>query len=453
MLRGCAECKVVSLQALKRLVVTVFFVIASCVIEASEIEDSIDFDESSFDVDIADLSDEAENKEKNWRLNFSWRNGIDLNALDNTRSHRFDTRLDWGTLLLNEYFLKFDGKAILRLPGDDNQSNQASSEWDWRLREFYLQDSLRQWTFTAGFQALSLGEMDAVQVVDLLAPWDYSEFAFTAPEDARLGQLLFNVEWHGVKSLWQFIYSPWPLSNRYPGGDAGSILRQLLGDQSFSIKDKQPKPLTDNEILLKWQSNIQGSDITLTYASLLNNDPVFHVTGDGVVRQFDTEYFRFNLFAFGANLSSGNFLWKFEAAYKQNMKYQPATQPVFTSNEIVVAFGLDYDANGAWRFTLETLNRRILASENHLRGLDKNSTQIVSRWSKNWLYETFSTVLFTSYQLQYGDIISSLAFDYMIDDHWQSRLVGSVFHSSDVKSPGQLTKNWDQLTLSVSYTF
>lgn len=414
--------------------------------ELDELDDvDLDFD---FDIEI------GETTSKQWRMIFAWQNGVDINAIDNTKTHRFDARLDWGQLLSNNYFFKIDGKAMIRLPGDDNQDNRNSIELDGRLRELYIQSSTDMWSFTTGFQTITLGEMDTVQITDLLSPWDYSEFAFTAPEDARLGQLLFNSEWYFEKTRWQILYSPWPLSNRYPeGGDGNNLIRQLFGDQTVTVNDDKPEPFKDHEIVLKWKKSFEGSDLTFAYASLLNNDPLFNLVSaeNALIRKFETEYFRFNLFAASINYSAGNILWKLESAYKQGMKYQ--TQSMLESNAWDIAIGADYDANGAWSLSLELLNQHIFAREKELLNLNKNSTQLVVRWNKDWLNETFNTVFFISYQLQYQDTITSLSFDYAIDDHWKIAFVATVFESTDQQSPGQLTKDQDQATLRISVAY
>lgn len=435
----------------KKLFFMAILSLPSCIVTASELEG---LDESELDFSIEELENRDEEITSDpWTMIFSWQNGVDISALDSVRSHRFDARLDWGQLLFNDYFFKIDGKAIIRLPGDDNLENNKKIEFDGRLKTLFLQKSSDLWSFTAGFQALTLGEMDTLQVTDLLSPWDYSEFAFTAPEDARLGQLLFNAEWYFEQNFWQILYSPWPLSNRYPGGDGRVLIQQLLGDESITVNDNQPERFKDHEIVLKWKKSFPGSDVTLVYANLLSNDPLFTLinTENKATKQFETEYFRFNLFSASLNYSAGNILWKMESAYKQRMKYQAPL--ILESNAWDLAIGADYDANGAWSLSLEILNQHLLTSEKKILTLNKNNTQIVARWSKNWLNETLRSVIFISYQLQYKDTITSLSFDYALDDDWQVAWVATVFDSTDAQSPGQLTKDWDQVSLRISFAY
>jgi len=436
---------------LKKLFFMVILSSPSFIITASELDY---LDESALDFSIEELGNRDEEIASDpWRMIFSWQNGVDINALDSVRSHRFDARLDWEQLLFNDYFFKIDGKAIIRLPGDDNLGNERKTELDGRLKTLFLQKSGDLWSFTAGFQTLILGEMDTLQVTDFLSPWDYSEFAFTSPEDARLGQLLLNGEWYSEQNFWQILYSPWPLSNRYPGGDGRVLIQQLLGNESITVNDNQPELFKDHEIVLKWKKSFPGSDLTFVYANLLNNDPLFTLinTENKATKQFETEYFRFNLFSASLNYSAGNILWKMESAYKQGMKYQAPS--ILESNAWDIAIGADYDANGAWSMSLEILNQHLLESEKKLLTLNKNNTQIVARWSKNWLNETLRSVIFFSYQLQYKDIITSLSFDYALDDDWQIALVATVFESTDTQSPGQLTKDWDQVSLRISFAY
>lgn len=441
---------------LKNIFIIGILLLPSFMVAASELDE---LDETDLDLDLDFDIEIKETTSDPWRMIFAWQNGVDIQAMDNTKSHRFDARLDWGQLVFNDdYFFKIDGKAIIRLPGDDNQENESGTELDGRLRELYIQNSSDRWSVTAGFQTITLGEMDTVQITDVLSPWDYSEFAFTAPEDARLGQLLFNTEWYSDpysdSMHWQILYSPWPLRNRYPDGSSSSLIQQLLGSQAVAVNDEPPEAFKDHEILLKWKKSFAGRDVTFVYANLLSNDPLFHLvsTETATIKQFETEYFRFNLFAASMNYSAGNILWKLESAYKQGMKYQ-TPQSVLKSNAWDIAIGADYDANGAWNLSLEMLNQYILKSAEKLLTLNKNSTQIVARWSKNWLKETLNTVFFISYQLQYKDTITSLSFDYAIDDHWKIALVATVFESTDKQSPGQLSKDFDQATVRISFAY
>lgn len=419
--------------------------------------DDIEFDDMSLDdeafdtTSIYDINDDI--TERSWRLDFAWQNGTDLNELSQTISHRLDARLNVEKLVFNDYFFKMDAKILTRLRGDDSLSNQSSVEIDTRLRELFIQRSQSDWTLTSGFQILTLGEMDAVQISDVLSPWDYSEFAFTAPEDARLGQFMINAQGYRNNSRWQFIYSPWPLSNRYPGGNADTLMQRLLGSTEVMVNDNQPKPLQAHELLTQWQTTIESSDLTLLYGNLLSNDPVFHRTSDendDIIR-FETEYYRFHLFSLSGNYSLGNVLWKFETAYKKGIQYQSDT--VLEKDLWELAVGFDYDANGAWALAFEVLNQHILGDTGDMATIQQNSTQIVTRWNKQWRHETLSTVVFFNYQLQYQDMVTSLALDYAVNDNTKASLVGSIFYSTDEHSPAQLSKDWDQIVFRVNYAY
>jgi len=421
---------------------------------AASDEMELDVEQNEFDLDftMSGVDEASTDAEKPWRLIFAWRNGVDAQNIRETRSHRFDSRMDWGQLVFDDYFVKLDGKLIFRLPGDDNQTNQQKTELDGRLKELYIQRSLPNWTITAGFQTIILGEMDTVQVADLFSPWDYSEFAFTSPEDARLGQFVINSEWYYKKSRWQLLYSPWPLSNRYPG-ESVDFFRQIFGNQPVIINDNQPKPFQQNEFLAKWTSNIAGSDISFLYASLLSNNPTFNMisSNNSTTIRFDSAFPRFNLLVGSANYSAGNFLWKLETAFKQNIQFQSASNQLGDVWDLAV--GSEYDANGAWNMSLEMLNQVFFTSSNQSSLPFRNNTQIVGRWSKNWLNQTLSTIIFGSYQVQYGDTVTSLSASYAIDDSWTAMLVATLFESTDSRSPGQFTKNWDQITAKVSFSY
>jgi len=414
-------------------------------------------DELVLDMDMEFTETSAASWRDRLRFTFSYQAGLDLNKLTRVTSHRFDSRLRGEYLWQDSLFFKWDGKAILRLPGDDQMdaSNNASEDvgMDGRLRELFVQKSAKSWTSTWGFQTITWGEMDAVQIADQLSPWDYSEFAFTTPEDARLGQLLINSEWYSPFGQWQFIINPWPQTNRYPGGGASYLLEQSLGTSSFQVNQQQPDFFDDYELALRWTLNQQGYDISLMATSLLNNDPVFEMImvnpqGTSI---FNAKFPRFEMIAATANYSAGNLLWKAETAFKQDI-HVAGSQSVIR-DVLDAALGFDYDANGAWDVTVELLNQHILSGPGDLAGLRKNNTQWVARWRKQWLHQTLSSVYYVSYQLQHRDTVHSMALNYAITDAWLLDVNATLFESTEAQSPGQLTKNWDQLTFRLSFTY
>jgi len=415
---------------------------------SEDIPPSLDDIEISLDIPEIDLESNASEK-SHWydmfRYSLAWQNGLDLNQLSEINSHRFDTRITADDLIFETLYYKVDGKLLWRLPKDNNISENKNVELDYRVAEFYLQKNINAFTITAGFQRIALGQMDAVQVSDVFTPWDFSEFAFTAPEDARLGQLILNTQWFSQYGTWQLLVNAWPTSNNYPGGDSDTLLKQLLNSDNVYVDDHQPEFLRDYETVLRWQHKIQKNDFALIYANLLTNQPSF--VQQNTNSNFHTRYDRYHMLAMSSNYSAGNFLWKLEIAWKNELEVDPSVQG--KSTIIDGAIGFDYDANGAWAMSTELFNQHRMDNFN----VDKNNTLVVSRISKNWRHDTLTSVAFVSYSLQHKDVISSAALNYSMTDNWKSELNATIFHSTNKESPGYLSRNWDQITLRVFYSF
>jgi len=381
----------------------------------------------------------------------AYQSGLSLYELGELISHRLDIRLRAEYLTQQAYFFRVDGKLINRLPGDGQLSSNEDIDWDGRLRELFVQKGNDKGTLTFGFQNFAWGEMDAVQISDVIAPRDYSEFAFTAPEDARLGQLLLNYQFYNDLGQWQLLYSPWPQTNRYPGGSASSLL-EFVTSEPIDLNNRQPRILKDYELAMRWKTTRTGHDMSIMLASLLANDPLFEEIGtsNGTTR-YQSNYSRFNMLAATINMSDANFLWKAELAFKQDLGLAGLSPEYYDVLE--AAIGFDYDANGAWSATVEMFNQHIFLDADDLAGLEQNNSQMLFRWSKQWLNQTLSSIYYLSYQLQNKDNVHSLSLSYALSDNWLVDLNATLFQSSESNSPGQLTENWDQLTLRASFTY
>jgi len=381
----------------------------------------------------------------------AYQSGLSLYEPGELTSHRFDIRLRGEHLTQRAYFFRMDGKLITRLPGDDQLASNESLDWDGRLREVFVQKGVDNWTLTFGFQNFAWGEMDAAQIADVITPRDYSEFAFTTPEDARLGQLLLNYQIYFASSQWQFLYSPWPQTNRYPGGSASSLL-EFVSSEPIQFDNHQPAFLDDYELAMQWKSSQTGRDISIMLASLLANDPLFEeLPTNNNEKHYRTKYSRFNMLAATINQSDANFLWKGEMAFKQNLGLG-GLSPEF-HDALETAIGFDFDANGAWSATVELFNQHIFLGTDDLPGFEQNNTQLLARWSKQWLNQTLTSIYFFSYQLQNRDNVHSFSLNYALSDNWLMDLNATLFDSPEPDSPGQLTKNWDQLTFRISFTY
>lgn len=385
------------------------------------------------------------------RFTFAYHAGSSLDDDVTNNSRKLDARMQWEQLFSNGYFVRLDGKAIVRLPNDRHLEDNENHEFDSRLRELYLQSGTDFFGLTLGQQLLVWGEMDTLQIADVMSPRDFSEFAFTSPEDARLGQPLINGQWHWGNNSLELVYNLFPQVNRYPGGNVDALLIQLLGTDQVEINQNRPEALDDYELGLRWHSVSDQTEFNVMFARLLVNDPRFSITGTNALGQpvYSTDYPDYLMLGFSLNYVDDNFLWKLEAAHKYEGLTNFVDRGQSNSNELGIGF--DYNANNAYTLSLEN-SYQYIQGDVRSTGLKKETSQSAIRWNKLFLHDNLDMTLFFSYQWQYSDTVTSLSAAYSISDQWKAELNVTTFHSGDNNSPAQVTRDWDQAVVKVSYS-
>lgn len=403
-------------------------------------------DDFEFDDDV--FSDLGEHEEKRFKwpvftLAYQFADGMEN---DGIRVRRADARIQWDQLFFEDWFVRFDGKVLYYHGIDQQLGDEESHDFDWRLRDLYLQKSLAAVSITLGQQLLVWGELDSLSVTDVVSPWDFSEFVFTAPEDARLGQPMLVTQWYGQAGSIQFFYSPWPEVNRYPGGDAEGAITMLTGADFMSVREETPELGREHEVGIRWQYHHDAYEFKLMAARLYSNEPTFVFRSLTKLRAF---YEAFKMLGLSANYAMPNFLWKFEAALKWEQPVATLGLRDIDSREF--AAGVDYDANGAYVLAFESRWQ-------HFKGeipdsIEDDDIQSALRWNKQFLHDTLSVTWFSNYQWKYKDIIHSLHVLYDFSDIWNIEANVTLFDSRDEDAPGQLTEDWDQFTIRVSAGF
>ena len=283
-----------------------------------------------------------------------------------------------------------------------------------------------------------------------MTPWDYSEFAFTSPEDARVGQPSILADWFSGKTRIGAVFTPMALTNRYPGGEASGLLAFLLGSEPYSVSEELPQFGSDYEMGLRIKHNFGPGDAALYLARIISDDPLFNRNPSWTISNqiYDISYPRHELIGFSGNYASGNFLWKTEAAFKNNL-HLPA-QTTIIRDTLEGAIGVDYNANGAYSLTLEIQHQYIMSGEGTLTGIKTHNSQAMLRWSKNFFHDTLSTIYFTSYQIQHGDVTHSAALQYAINDYWRIDLNATIFVIENQDSPSKFVDDWDNISIRIN---
>ena len=430
-----------------RTVVAIALVIGIASAQAQDATPEFDL---PMDIDITATDDSEKTRASSWRdgLRFSlaWQGGMETNTPHDTTSHRLDARLRWEKLLGAQWFLSFDGKGLLRLSADQNLD--PGEDWgnDWRLREALVQLSISQFTLKAGVQPVIWGEMDMFAVNDIMTPWDYAEFAFTSPEDARVSQPLLLLEWFSGRNTVSMVFNPHPAATRFPGGPISDVLAAQV-PPPFVLHESFPETGIDYEAGIRYKRRAAFGDIALYAARVRSDFPSLQGDVD-IINRINVLYPQYDSFGASANLSAGNFLWKVETAIRPQ-SYIPALTATYRDTGDL-AIGFDYSAAGAWNLSVETL-LQIIGGAPPL-GYRRENVQTSARWSRSLRHDTINLVYYLGYQWQFGDTTHSLATELSINDYLKLGLNVTLFEIRNQNAPTAFIDDWDQAVLTLSWS-
>ena len=449
--------------------------LSSSVIYGDTLPDDLpDFDES-FDVfsDI-ELSESATSTDLSstnsliqWPVySLRYQVGVNANDINSVNTHRLDLRVQHEKYWGNQWFSRIDVKGILRdLDSMDIPPTRDDRQltFDAPIREAFIQKSYEQWTWTMGYQKVVWSEFDTVEINDVIAAKDFTEFAFTAPEDARLGQPMIKSQLYidrpSFKGQWEWLVNLAPEVNQYPGGEADGLLNLTLQGQNFSLDEDKPNAFEDLEFATRWYQSQDKMDFSVLWASLLQNTPTFRLAAPTPSLlpnapppslDFSAQYDRFHLLGISANYSLGQLLWKSEIAYKKGIQLNNSSEDELDIIEL--GLGFDFDANGAYNGTIELLQQQLSANDNAALAYSE-LTQMNGRWSRTFFHEDLEVTYFFSYQWQYRDQVHSAFIEYQWDDNLSLSFSGTFFKAGEEDSPGQVTDERDQWVWVIQYSF
>lgn len=359
-----------------------------------------------------------------------------------TLAQYLDLKVQYEDWIKQRFFTVMDYSLRIRSRSDVQNEKDESFEFDNRIQALFVQASQNQFSMKLGYQTLSWGKMDMLGVSDQFTPWDYSQFAFTAPQDARVAQAVLVASHfiqQGLES--EFIYNMDPKVSRYPGGDALYLLQQSLGP-SVGVREHKPKAFSDYELALRLKLNRENFDAAFTVARLLQNDPVFLLSGP---LQFDAVYPEYTLLAYSYNFPGDGRLWKLGVALSLDKSYSNFTN-ISKADSIQWGVGVDINQGDEYSVSLEAAYTYTDLPDSF--GMDTNATKLAMRASKDFMHNTFSSVYYFQYYIEDHAQTHSLSLRYSIRDDWSVELVQTVFKVTDQSAPSYISDDWDSLSLS-----
>lgn len=384
---------------------------------------------------------------KPWRLHASYLQSWSVPGDREIRAQHADLKFQFEKLF-NQLYTVADLTLLLRGRDDPQTDADKNYQMDSRIQSLYGQASLGDYSIKIGYQTVVWGKMDMLGATDKLSPWDFSQFAFTAPQDARVGQGILTAS-HFIRTGLEaeFVYNATPKTNRYPGGGAEYLLQQQVGLENASVVEDKPEAFTDYELALRLKLSTQDFDGTFTIARLLQNEPVFESTGP---MQFKASYPVYDLFASSYNFTGDGKLWKLAVAYSRNKSYATPTGPI-KADSLQWGAGLEINVNDDYNIGLEAAYTYSDLPE--FSGVERNTTQVAMRLTQDFYHNTLDGVYYAQYHLEDRAQTHSVSLKYHLMDDWSVELVQTIIKVNDDNAPSKATDNWDSLSMSTVYSW
>ncbi len=445
--------------------------------EESEI---IDADES----EIADTNLPAESSpESSWQAlanaaHFTLKHELAYGVDDPQKFviNRSSFRTQWETGFAENYFARLDAKASYDFAFNSSEfSTDLKDEYQAQenVRELYLQRNFDNLSIKAGKQLVIWGKADGAVITDIMSPRDLTESVFTSLEDARIGQtmLVFDYYYRGVENAeaetaqrqWTLVLNPDVKVNKLAaaGHPYAFNFSSLLGSSSGSaeafnedfIQDDKPSfSWADMEVGLRWNQSWGKTDVSFMAAEV--NEDLGNYRFDPASAAVTAEYPRYQMIGGGFNWGHNGFVWKGELGFKNNRQFTLTDLTVPSEHQVWdTAVGFDYEANGAYSFSLELTNQHILDWDSSLLFMRRDETILYGVWRKTWLNEILTTQYTAMLQLQDREALHRWEFIYDVSDHWNLELQLDYFATKETMTLlGQL-EDKNRIALEATFDF
>lgn len=385
---------------------------------------------------------------------FSYELAYGIEDPKNLVINRPSLRLQWEKGKGN-YFVRFDGKVdkdFVYNSSDYNDEVKDKYSHQSEIREFYLQGSKGAFSAKLGRQLVIWGKADGGIVTDIMSPRDLTELVFTSVEYSRIGQNMFVADAYHQNSKtkaqhqWSLIIIPDIKVNDIasPGHPYGIDI-QLASLFPSSTPNQMPPVFVDErpeaswtkpEIGLRWGVTSGKVDWSMMAAEVHENNPVFILEETQDQDTIRAQYPRYQMLGMGFNRGHGSFVWKGELAYKNNRQFNLSNELNTERYQVFdLAFGFDFNANGAYTMSLELSNQHIVDWDSRLLNTRRNETVVYAIWNKTWLNETLTTQYTGSAQLQDSESFHRFEIQHDINDQWSAEIQVDYF---DARLPDSL---------------
>ncbi|MDH3325918.1 MAG: hypothetical protein OEM38_04280 [Gammaproteobacteria bacterium] len=358
---------------------------------------------------------------------------------------RYKINSKWDSVfsLSGFYDLTYQIKDRSKFTTETLDSNESELE----VRELYLRGTLNSsLDVKVGRQIVVWGKSDSLRVVDVLNPLDFREPGMVDIEDLRLPVTMLKADYYTGDWNISAIAVPEIRFNKMPpfGSDF------YLGGSTKFPSETIPDDVKNPELALAMIGNFSGWDVSFHFANYYDDQP--HVVKSNPKT---LEHSRLNLAGAAANIVTGSWLFKSEAAYIDGLEFANAKAD-FSRADIM--FGIDYNGIVDMTFSIEAVNRHLLDYNEILDTppdyTKVNESQVSLRHTASFIHDKLTTTILTSF---FGTSPDDGGFyraslDYEIDSGMSIILGGIVYQSGDSLLLNSIASN-DRVFADFRYSF
>jgi hypothetical protein len=326
---------------------------------------------------------------------------------------------------------------------NDSARIQEKYEKQAVLRELYYKKSAGNASLTLGRNIVVWGAGDFLSVVDLVSPSDQSELFFAKPEESRLGQDLFAIDyWHNNSQL-TLLISPTPQMDRVP----------IVGHPYGMIPDTEITESEESEWAGRFKSDIADSTAGVIVGKFHNRTPLITLNDETLETQL--AYETYSAAGFTLTKTFGNVLTKFELIKMKEYPYQVFTDlgvPIVIKEDTMgYMAGFDYNHDNYGNIIVEA-NLKSPSQENKEFDLGSSALFAIS-WSKSFRRDDLTVSLMHMGFDGVENQLERLGLDFKIDD---ALAVNSQYTRICVESDDEnyrATENFDRYDMGLTYSF
>jgi hypothetical protein len=209
---------------------------------------------------------------------------------------------------------------------------------------------------------------------------------------------------------------------------------------------------SDMEVGLRWNQSWGKTDVSLMAADV--NEDFANYSFDPAAVAVIAEYPRYQMLGGGINWGHNGFVWKGEMGFKKNRHFTLADLTSGREQEVWdTAIGFDYEANGAYSFSLELTNQHMLDWDSSLLLVRRDETILYGVWRKTWLNQILTTQYTAMLQLQDREAFHRWEFIYDLSDQWNLELQLDYFITKETMTLLSQLEDKNRIALEVTFDF